>query len=181
MIAFFPKLSVNASYTYLSKVVSSLGGGGLVATGSPVRFPSARVLPVKERGPVCSTQQATRPQAFALTIPSVTNNWSPRRPRVRAALRLRLSSLNDAAASSKATSESTRIAIEAEKLTVAAQAEALYFNWLRARAQVSIAKNAVERTRARLAKTRNRASRSARSRRAISFASRRSSPTPRSA
>ena len=58
--------------------------------------------------------------------------------------------LADAAASSAASKEAARLALEAERLKVASDARALYFNWLRARAQAAIAEKAVERTRARL-------------------------------
>ena len=86
--------------------------------------------------------------AVPFVIPTVQNQWS-----LEAHLNVPISDyvlkVADAAASSKASSESARTAVAAEKLKVAADAETLYFNWLRARGQVSIAKSAVERTEAR--------------------------------
>jgi outer membrane protein TolC len=147
MIQFFPKLSANASYTYLSKVVASFPGAIVGA-----KNPGALSLGPCPGNPTtqCVLDSGNLPIAAApFTIPTVQNNWS-----FEGHLSIPLSDyllrVNDAAAASKAGSESARIAIEAQKLQVAAQAKELYFNWLRSRGQVSIAKSAVERTRARL-------------------------------
>jgi outer membrane protein TolC len=58
--------------------------------------------------------------------------------------------VSDAAGATKASKESARLEMAAEKLKVMNDARALYYNWLRAWAQVAIAKNTVESTKARL-------------------------------
>lgn len=58
--------------------------------------------------------------------------------------------LSDAAASSKAGSESAKYALRAQEMALDKDARTLYFNWLRAKGAVEIAQKAVERTRARL-------------------------------
>jgi outer membrane protein TolC len=89
------------------------------------------------------------PGGGSFAIPVVLDNWS-----LEGHLSVPLSDYVlrtlDAAKSSSAAKESARIAVEAEKLSVAAQAETLYFNWLRSRAEVAISRHAVERTQARL-------------------------------
>lgn len=56
----------------------------------------------------------------------------------------------DAAAASSSSRDAARLSVDAAKAKVISDAKSLYFNWLRALAQSAVAKNAVERTRARL-------------------------------
>ncbi|HVU03941.1 MAG TPA: TolC family protein [Polyangiaceae bacterium] len=132
MAQFFPKLTLLASYTRLSPVTSSFGSGSLVAATKP--------------GPVAPGDTLV---GVPLTIPTVQNNYS-----VGGRLSIPLSDyvlrISDAAASSKAGKEAARLNVEAQKLKVDSDARVLYFNWLRARAQSSIAQKSVEQTRARL-------------------------------
>src|SRR5262249_31718143 len=58
--------------------------------------------------------------------------------------------LSDASGATRASRESARLQVVAEKLKVAADARTLYYNWLRARAEAVIARNTVASTRARL-------------------------------
>jgi outer membrane protein len=58
--------------------------------------------------------------------------------------------LSDAASGAQASQEAARLAHEAEVRKVQAEARILYYNWLRAHAQVAIAQRASARTRARL-------------------------------
>ena len=58
--------------------------------------------------------------------------------------------ISDASDATKSARESSRLDVLAEKLRVASDARILYFNWLRGWAQVAIAQNTLESTRARL-------------------------------
>jgi len=148
MVQFFPRISANASYTRLSNVVSSFPGASVGALNpGPLSIGPCPGNP----GANCVLDSGGAPLgASAFVIPTVPSQWS-----LEAHGSIPLSDylfrLTDAAASSKASKESARLNVEAQKLKVASDAEELYFNWLRSRGQVSIAKSAVERTRARLA------------------------------
>jgi outer membrane protein TolC len=147
MIQFFPRLTALAGYTRLSPV-SSAFGGALVGAGNVGPLTTGPCPP--PLAGTCVLDSGRAPVgAAAFTIPTVQDNWS-----VGARLSVPLSDyvlrLSDAAASSSASREATRLAVAAETLKVDADARALYFNWLRARGQAAIARKAVERTRARL-------------------------------
>ncbi len=140
MIQFFPKLTVDAGYTRVSNVVTSFGGLVAATNAGPLRVGNGNSIVDSGSQPVT---------AVPFVIPTVENQWS-----LEGHLSIPVSDyilrVADAAASSKAGRESARIEVAAEKLKVAADAEKLYFNWLRARGQVAISRAAVERSRARL-------------------------------
>jgi outer membrane protein len=146
---FFPRLTLLASYTRTSPINASFGGGALVAAG---RAGDITIGPCTNGPGQCLLDQNGQPfplsaQPFAFQFP--VNNYL-----LSARLSIPISDyvlrVADAAAASSSSREAARFAVDAEKAKVASDARALYFNWLRARAQSAVAKNAVERTRARL-------------------------------
>lgn len=148
MVQFFPRVSLIASYTRFSPLSVSFGSGALVGASSAGLLTTGPCP--NGSGATCVLDSAGRPAAAVpVSIKYLENNYS-----VVGRLNIPLSDyilrLSDAAASSSASKESARLALEAEKAKVDADARTLYFNWLRARAQAVIAHKAVEQTRARL-------------------------------
>jgi outer membrane protein TolC len=134
-VSFLPKLTLLASYLRTSKVDASFGGGGnLVGTTRP-------------EGPTITNTNQLISIPVAFNFPQ--NNYT-----LTARLSIPLSDyvlrVSDASGATKASKISAQLLVEAEKLKVMNDAKALYYNWLRAWAQVAIAKNAVESTQARL-------------------------------
>lgn len=147
MINFLPQLQGSASYSRLSKVNSSLGGGALV--GAQNAGPVA-IGPCPGGAGQCVVDSAGVPigaAPFAFTFP--LNSYS-----LQAQLSIPLSdyvlSLTPARRSSKATKEAARLAREAEIIKVEVDARMAYYNWLRTIASVVVARASVERSKARL-------------------------------
>jgi outer membrane protein len=146
-IEFFPKLSLRASYTRLSPVESSFGPGALVGAGNPGPLTTGPC----PTGGACVLDAAGNPVgASPVDIEFLEDNYA-----VGANLSVPLSDyvvrLADAAAAASSSRQAAQYALQAEQRKVQTDARVLYYQWLRARAQVYIAGRAVERTRARLA------------------------------
>ncbi len=133
-VSFLPKLNLLASYTRTSAVNASLGSGNLVATTQP-----------EGRTIGAFNDLLSVPVSFTFPL----NNYV-----LDAHLSIPLSDyvlrVADASGATKASRESARLDVAAEKLKVASDARSLYYNWLRGWAQVAIARNTVDSTRARL-------------------------------
>jgi outer membrane protein TolC len=138
-IQFFPKLTLLAGYQRISNVTTSLGSLVPAETPGPLSVQGTQVLDAGGHALA----------AVPFVLPTVPNNYL-----LEATASIPLSDyilkLSDAAASSNAGVESSRLNVAAEKLKVETDAKTLYFNWLRARAQTSIARSSVEQTHARL-------------------------------
>ena len=134
--SFLPKLTLLASYTRTSPINAAFGASGtnLVATTEPA-------------GPIDGNTARLISAPVSFTFPQ--NNYV-----LQARLSVPLSDyvlrVSDASGATKASRESARLEVAAEKLKVANDARILYFNWLRGWAQVAIAKNTVQSTQARL-------------------------------
>lgn len=146
-IDFFPKLSLRASYTRLSPSATSLGGGALVGARTPGVLQVAACdapsgfCPVDAAGdPIVATQ---------FDIEFIEDNYA-----VAANLTIPLSDyvlrVASAAAAASSSKEAANFALQAERRKVQTDAQVLYYQWLRAQAQIFIARRAVERTRGRL-------------------------------
>src|SRR5205814_515372 len=125
--SFLPRLTLLASYTRTSAVNAAVGGGGnLVATQ---RTPAQGIDNFNQLRPVSPSD------LFTFKFP--LNNYV-----LQARLSVPLSDyvlrISDASGATKASRQSSELEVAAEKLKVANDARALYYNWLRARAQVSI-------------------------------------------
>jgi outer membrane protein TolC len=144
---FFPRVTLMASYTRTSPINAAFGGGALVGAA---RAGSLSVGPCPSGTGQCILDASGTPigaQSFAFNFP--VNNYA-----LNARLSVPISDyilrIADAAAASSASRQAARLSVEATKVKVVSDARSLYFNWLRALAQSGVAKNAVERTRARL-------------------------------
>ncbi|HVW26743.1 MAG TPA: TolC family protein [Polyangiaceae bacterium] len=135
-ISFLPHLTLQASYTRTSPL--AINAGKFVGTSTNA-----------STGPV--DQATTFPIPFKFNYPD--NNYA-----LVARLSVPLSDyvlrISDASDATKASREGSRLDVLAERLKVASDARILYFNWLRGWAQVAIAENTLEGTRARLADAR---------------------------
>lgn len=141
-VQFLPKLGLSASYMRLSEVDNALGGGALVGAGTqgPLRTDAMGAVIDAAGDPV---------GARAFSFPTVNDQFA-----LTANLTIPLSDyllrLSDAANGAEASREAARLSLEAAQSKVRIDARVLYYNWLRAHAQVSLAGKAVERTKARL-------------------------------
>lgn len=150
---FFPRTTLLASYTRTSPLSVGFGSGALVGALNPGVLgsgpcPPGVTPPAGATQCVVDAQGApVGAQAFALTFPNDNYVLSAR---ISVPLSDYVLRIADAAAASSSSRDAAKLFLEAEKMKVTSDARALYFNWLRARAQAEIAKNAVERTRARL-------------------------------
>jgi len=144
---FFPRLTAKASYTRLSKVDSSLGGALVgAANAGPLGVGPCPGNPAAQ----CVLDSGGVPVgAASFSFPSLQNVYS-----LNATLTVPISDyvlrLSNAAAGASANRRSAELAVKAEKLKVRTDAEALFYDWLRAKARVAIAEKSLERTRARV-------------------------------
>ena len=87
--------------------------------------------------------------AATFSIENLENNYA-----LTASLSIPLSDyllrLSDAASSASASRSAAELSVRAERLKVRSDAQALFYDWLRAQARVAIARKSLERTRARL-------------------------------
>ncbi|HEX3594816.1 MAG TPA: TolC family protein, partial [Polyangiaceae bacterium] len=143
-VSFLPKLTLLASYTRTSVVNASLGS-------SPNGNPTYLVATQQSPSDGITNLNQIMPAEVNFSFP--LNNYA-----LEGRLSIPLSDyvlrVSDASGATKASRSSARLEVSAEKLKVASDARALYFNWLRSWAQVAIAKNTVESTQARLADAR---------------------------
>ncbi|HZO14333.1 MAG TPA: TolC family protein [Polyangiaceae bacterium] len=143
-VAFVPRLTLKASYTRLSPVESSFGSGALVGASSegPITTgPCPPGLPAAE----CVLDAAGQPVgAFALTIPSVLDNFA-----LSAQLLVPLSDyalrLPDAVEGVGQAEAGAEQGIEAARARGALEGRLLYYGWIRAVGQQSITNQALAR------------------------------------
>lgn len=144
---FFPRLTAKASYTRLSKTEGGLGGAlvgaanpGPLGVGPCPGNPAAQCVLDSGGVPV---------GAASFSFPSLQDVYS-----LNATLAVPISDyvlrLSNASAGASANRRSAELAARAEKLKVGSDAQALYYDWLRAKARVAIAEKSLERTRARV-------------------------------
>jgi outer membrane protein TolC len=144
---FFPRLTFRAAYTRLSPVSSGFAGA-LVGTQNPGVL-TVGPCPGGAPGQCVLDSQGQPAGAAQVDFPSLQNNYM-----LSATLTVPLSDyvlrLSNAAAGASANRRAAELQVKAEKLKVRADAEALYYDWLRAKARVAIAEKSLERTRARV-------------------------------
>jgi outer membrane protein TolC len=147
LVAYFPRVTLAAGYTHLSDVESSgLGGGalvgaansGLLGTGPCPQNAAATCVVDSKGAPV---------GAFQLSFPVITNQYS-----LTAQLAVPISDYvlrasQGLAAASHAVS-AKELELQAETLQVASDAKIAFFNWARAKGQVTVAGQAVDTARA---------------------------------
>ncbi|MCK6588226.1 MAG: TolC family protein [Polyangiaceae bacterium] len=153
LISYFPKLTLGASYTRSSNIENSFtvpGGPGISLT-APGRL-GAGPCP-GDAGKTCVLDAANQPvegrvgDALTLEFPAFANAYS-----LVASLSLpvsdwvlRMSKGLSAAAHGE---RGKKLQVIAEQLQVAADAKILFLNWVRARGQVVVAKQAVDQSKA---------------------------------
>jgi outer membrane protein TolC len=142
---FFPTLTLRASYTRISNVATGFGAGALVGAANPGPL---TVGPCPQ-GQCVLDSQGTPVGAAAVQIGTVPNNYA-----LTATLNVPISDyilrLSNAASGASANRRSAELQVKAERLKVRADAQALFYEWLRAKARVAVAEKSLERTRARL-------------------------------
>lgn len=153
LISYFPSLTLGASYTRSSNIENSFtvpGGAGISLT-APGRL-GAGPCP-GDAGKTCVLDAANQPvegrvgESLRLEFPAFANAYS-----LVASLSLpvsdwvlRMSKGLSAAAHGE---RAKKLQVIAEQLQVAADAKILFLNWVRARGQVVVAKQAVDQSRA---------------------------------
>lgn len=146
-IAFFPTLTLAASYTRLSPASAGFGDG---ATVGVLNQGPLSVGPCPNgMGNCLLDSQGQSAQAASVSIIFPEDNYA-----LSAQLTIPISDyitkLSYAIDGSRASRESARLAIEAEKLKVASEARILFYSWARSLAQVRVAEKSAERSRALL-------------------------------
>jgi outer membrane protein TolC len=144
---FLPRLTLRAAYTRLSPVSSGFGTGALVGAQNPGLLQTG---PCPTGVGTCVLDSQGQPVgAAAFSIESLDDAYS-----LSATLNVPISDyvlrLSNAAKGASASRRAAELQVKAEKLKVKTDAQALYYDWLRAKARVAIAEKSLERTRARV-------------------------------
>lgn len=144
---YFPTLTLRASYNRLSPVSTSLSGGALVGVLNPGPL-SVGTCPTGT-GQCVVDSQGLPAGASRFVITAIPNQWA-----FEAALTVPISDyilrLSSALSGASANRHAAELQVQAERLKLRADARALFYDWLRAKARVAIAEKSLERTRARL-------------------------------
>ena len=153
-VQFVPKLGVHASAMWLSPVSNAFGSGALLGARSPGQV---RVGDCPDGSTGCVVDSMGDPVgAAAMDIEQLSHSYT-----LGAGLTVPLSDyllrLSDAADGAESSRKAAKLAVAAAERKVIADTRVLYYNWVRAHAQVALAGKAVERTHARLADARSAA------------------------
>lgn len=147
MIQFFPRVTLQATYTRLSPVSSGFGSGALVGAGNPGLLTTG---PCPAGGGTCVLDSAGQPVgAAAFAIETLEDNYSLT-GQIVVPLSDYVLRLSNAAAASNASKRAAEIALRAERLKVQADARALYYDWVRSLGRVAAARQSRESVKARL-------------------------------
>jgi outer membrane protein TolC len=132
-VGFFPKVSVSASYEYLS----------------PVGLNFASALALKPNTPPAVMMAFQQEFMYVAPINIPVNNWA-----LTASLAVPVSDyvlrLAQSYSSASHSAESARYAADAEALQAGADAKIAYFNWVRARGAIVVSQEAVAQSKAHL-------------------------------
>jgi outer membrane protein TolC len=144
---FLPRLTLRAQYVHLSPVTSGLGTGALVGAQNPGLLTTG---PCPSGVGQCVLDAQGQPVGAApFELESFESNYA-----LTASLNVPLSDyvlrLSNAAAGASANRRAAELQVKAERLKVRTDAQALFYDWLRARGRVAIAEKSLERTQARL-------------------------------
>lgn len=155
MVSFFPRVSASFTYTRLSDIGSiGFGSGALVGTGAAGAIPA---YPVAAGATDPYTQQKCPAAATAgcygglvgakIDIPVVLNNYN-----LTASIAVPVSDyvlrISQGYAAASHGEKAARLAAEAESFQAAADARIAYYNWVRAKGSVVVAKEAIDQARA---------------------------------
>jgi outer membrane protein TolC len=149
LVNFFPRVTLTATYTRLSEVENSLGGGGgLVGArnNGPLHTGPCPTDPTQS----CVYDSGNLPVAAQpLSFPVILDNYS-----FVASVAVPVSDyvfrISQGYSAASGAERAKSLEVEASKLQAAADGEVAYYNWIRAKAQVLVAKDAVAQTEAHL-------------------------------
>ncbi len=149
-----PRLSVKASYSRISPVDASLGGA-LVGAENPGQVlvgpcPSVPDVPPPPAGTECAVVNGTDPLfATAFEFPTPVNHYT-----LNASLAIPISDyilrLSDTLTATRKGKDAAAVQKRAEAVKIASDARVAYYNWLRAKAGVAVARSSLERFKAML-------------------------------
>lgn len=158
MYQFLPRATLNGSYTRVSKVVNSLGGGSLLASSGPgpytvgdydVTNPTAGEI-LSGQGLVDANGNPV--SGYAIKFPTYTSAYS-----LGASLSIPLSDyvlrMANSIRGTKLNQEAAALTARAERAKVEGDARVAFFNWARALGQVAVTEKSLERVQARLRDT----------------------------
>ena len=164
LLNYLPRVTVTAGYTRLSRVENVLGQPGTAYVGTNLDPANPQVIPV-EQGPLvsrpcppplsgnCVTDIAGTPitavQTPAFQFPVLLNSYS-----LTASIAVPISDyvlrISQGYASASHAESAKKLEVEAEGLTIAADAKVAYFNWVRAKGSAVVAAEAVSQAEAHL-------------------------------
>ena len=143
-VGYFPRVTVTASYTRVSETVNTLGGGGGASLGAFNGGPYT-CTPAVPGGPCTVVDSGGVPVvgvSGGIELPQVLNQYS-----FMASLSVPISDyvlrLSQTYASASHAEKSKQIEIQAQALVAAADARVAFFNWVRPKAQLVVAQEAV--------------------------------------
>jgi outer membrane protein len=147
-IEYFPRVTLRAQYTRLSPVAADFGSGALVGARAPGLL-STGPCPPPAAG-TCVLDSSGQPVgAAAFQIESIQDNYS-----LTGSITVPLSDyvfrLPDAAAAAKAARTAAGLNVGAERRRIQSEGRLIYYGWVGAVGQVTVAQKSLERTRARL-------------------------------
>lgn len=155
LLNFLPRVSVSATYTRLSEVKNTLGvaGGATVATQNPGTLaPCTKPENMLAPGQICSLNQDASGALVespvvavantGFSFPVLLNSYS-----FQASLAVPISDyllrISQSYAAASHSENARRIELEAEKLTIQADAKIAFYNWVRAKGAAVVAGEAV--------------------------------------
>ncbi len=159
MYQFLPRATLKGSYTRVSKVVNSLGGGSslLAASGPGPYIVGDYDVSNPATGELLSGQglidaNGNPVAGYAIKFPTYTNAYS-----LSASLSIPLSDyvlrMADSIRGTKLNQEAAALTARAERAKVEGDARVAFFNWARALGQVAVTEKSLERVQARLRDT----------------------------
>lgn len=152
LISYFPRLTISASYTRQSKVENSLGGGipivvpmqqGAKPTDGPlVSGPCPPTLPIAQNCVLNSAGVPVGTTSISFDFPVLLNSYS-----FVGSLALPISDwvlrMSKGLSAANKGERTRKLQVLAEQLQVAADAKIAYFNWVRTKGQLVVARQAV--------------------------------------
>jgi len=156
LVNYFPRLSVTGTFTLLSEVKNSLGGGAFVGALNPGLLSTGACPPGTPNAPATCVldSQGSPVGAQAFSFPVITHSYS-----IVASLSVPVSDyvfrLSQAHAAASKLESAKKLELQAETLQVSADARIGYLNWTRTKGQVSVAAEAVKMSKAHLADAKN--------------------------
>jgi outer membrane protein TolC len=154
LVNYFPRLTVTATYTRYSPVELGLGGGGaIVGTLNGGFLGTGPCPPPAPAGTTCVLDSGGSP-AFASALPAPALNSLSFVASLAVPISDYVLRVSQGYAAASRSENARKLEVQAETLTVAADSKVSFFNWVRAKGNLVVARESVEQAKAHLADAR---------------------------